>query len=61
MLVRAQHPQESLHYLYAILAFGLVPVTDNIAEHGGLRTRAVWRLLGASIVLAVIVRLFATG
>jgi hypothetical protein len=61
MLVRSERPNESLHFLYAIVAFGLVPVADSIAADASPRRRALARLAGAVIALGIIARLFATG
>ncbi len=61
MLVRGERPQEGLHYVYAVLAFGLVPTADSLAVRGTPRHRGLARLLGALLSLGVILRLFATG
>jgi hypothetical protein len=61
MLVRSDRPSEGLHFLYAILAFGLVPVADSVAANASPRRRALARLAGAVIALGIVARLFATG
>jgi crotonobetainyl-CoA:carnitine CoA-transferase CaiB-like acyl-CoA transferase len=61
MLVRGERPNEWLHFVYAILAFGLVPVADSLAAHGPHRAKSLARLGGALVALGVIIRLFATG
>jgi hypothetical protein len=61
MLVRSERPSEGLHFVYAILAFGLVPAVDSIAAHASARGRALARVGGALLALGVIARLFATG
>lgn len=61
MLVRGGRPRESLHYLYAILAFGLVPIADTFAVRAPARWKGLARLAGALVALGVIARLFATG
>jgi hypothetical protein len=61
MLVRGEQPREWLHFLYAILAFGLVPVADVIAMHAAARRKGLARLAGALVALGVIARLFSTG
>src|SRR6266571_232994 len=60
MLVRSERPKELLHLLYAILAFALVQVAENLAAHRTPRLQGLARLLGALITLGVIARLFAT-
>lgn len=61
MLVRSERPSEGLHFVYAIVVFGSMPVADSFATHRSPRGRALARLAGALIALGVIARLFATG
>ena len=61
MLVRGERPNESLHFVYAGLAFVLLPLGDSLATHAEPRRRAAVRLLAAVLTLGVIARLFATG
>jgi hypothetical protein len=61
MLVRSERPSEALHYLYAILAFGLIPVTDSLALRASPRGKAWARMGGAVLALGVMARLLATG
>lgn len=61
LLAGGHRPADSLHFLYAILAFGAVPVADQIAARTPPRRRAVARLIGAVVGFGVILRLFATG
>jgi hypothetical protein len=61
MLVRSERPSEGLHFLYAILAFGLVPIADSITSNASPRRRALARLTGAMLALGIVARLFATG
>jgi hypothetical protein len=61
MLVRGERPAESLHFLYAVLAFGLIPVTDSFAKRASPRGKALIRSAGALVALGVLARLFATG
>jgi hypothetical protein len=61
MLVRGERPSEWLHIVYAILAFGLVPVADSLAAHGPPRAKSLARFGAVLVALGVIVRLFATG
>jgi hypothetical protein len=61
MLVRGERPRESLHLVYAALAFALLPLGDSLAARAQPRRRAMARLLAAVLTLGVIARLFATG
>lgn len=61
MLARGERPSEWLHLLYAILGFGLVPVTESLTAHAPPQGRSLARLGGAVVALGVIARLFATG
>jgi hypothetical protein len=61
MLARGERPREWLHLIYALVVFGLVPATDALTEHAPPRTKALARLAGAVVALAVIARLAATG
>jgi hypothetical protein len=61
LLVGGRRPKEWLHLVYALLAFGLVPLADSLTAQASPRRRALARLLGALVAVGVIVRLFATG
>ncbi len=61
MLARGERPQEWLHVLYALLAFGLVPAIDSVALRAGARAQGLARLAGGLVAIAVVARLFATG
>lgn len=62
LLISGKHPKEWLHLLYAALAFGLIPFSDNASR--SLRTergRGLYRLLGGLVCLLILTRLFVTG
>jgi hypothetical protein len=61
MLVQGERPRELLHYVYAVLAFGLIPVVDSLTVRLGPRRRGLARLATALVALVLIARLFATG
>ncbi len=62
LLLGGRRPTETLlHLVYALLAFGLVPLADSLVAQAGPRRRALARLLGGLVAAVVIVRLFATG
>ncbi len=62
LLAGGHRPGEWLHLVYAVLAFGLVPIADNAAT--ALRSdrgKALARLGGGLVALVVIARLLVTG
>jgi hypothetical protein len=61
MLVQGERPMELLHYVYAVLAFGLIPVVDSITMRLEPRGRGLARLAATMVALVLIARLFATG
>jgi hypothetical protein len=61
LLLGGHRPTEWLHLVYALVAFGLVPLADSLTIQAIPRRRALARLLGALVAAVVIVRLFATG
>jgi hypothetical protein len=61
MLVRGERPKEFLHFIYAALAFAVIPLADSLVARASFRRRAVTRLLASLVTLAVLARLFATG
>ncbi len=61
MLARGERPREFLHYVYAALAFGLIPIGDSLAARASPRRRAAARFLAVLVALGVVTRLFATG
>jgi hypothetical protein len=61
MLVQGARPRELLHYVYAMLAFGLIPVVDSMTARIEPRRRGLARLAAALVALVLIARLFATG
>jgi len=61
MLIAGKHPQNKLHFMYALLAFAAVPTANILGSHGPPRRCALLTVVGALFGLAVIVRLFKTG
>jgi hypothetical protein len=61
LLAGGHRPRDFLHLLYAVLAFGAIPVADQLARHTPPRRRALARFVGALVGFGVIARLFATG
>jgi hypothetical protein len=61
LLLGGRRPAEWLHLIYALVAFGLVPLADSLTTQASPRRQALARLLGALVAGVVILRLFATG
>ena len=61
LLAGGGRPREVLHFVYAIVALGAVPVAESIARRAGHRRRAIASLVGALVALVVVARLFQTG
>jgi hypothetical protein len=62
LLISGEHPKEWLHYLYAVLAFGLIPFADNASiSISNNRKRGLYRVAGGVVCLIVLTRLFVTG
>jgi hypothetical protein len=61
LLAGGGRPREVLHFVYAIVALGALPVAESIARQASPRRRAIASLVGALVALVVIARLFQTG
>ena len=61
LLVGGGHPHELLHFVYAIIVLGAVPIAAGIARGASPRTPGVASLAGAAVALVVVARLFGTG
>lgn len=61
LLAGSGRPREVLHFIYALVALGMLPVVDMLVRRAGPRGRAIATFAGAAIGLGVIVRLFQTG
>lgn len=61
LLAGGGRPREILHFVYAIVALGAVPVADSMARRAGPRQRGIASLIGALVALVVVARLFQTG
>jgi hypothetical protein len=61
MLVAGVHPRKELHFVYALFAFGAVPVANALGSRGSPRRRALITAGGALFGLVLIARLFMTG
>lgn len=61
ILLGGGRPRVLLHFVYAGLALGSVPVADSIARASTPRRQAAARAVAALIGVVVIARLFGTG
>gem|GEM_PF-6819709 len=61
ILLAGGGPHEPLHFLYAILAIGSLPVADSLARKSSPRRRAVITLIAAIVLFVLLARLFQTG
>lgn len=61
VLVGGGQPAQSLHYVYSMVAIGVLPTASFLARGRQPRTRAAAAFLAAIVALVVIARLFQTG
>lgn len=61
LLAGGARPRELLHFVYAVVAVGAVPVAGSLSRQGDPRRRGIATLVGALVALVVILRLFGTG
>jgi len=61
LLFGGSGPHEALHFVYAVLAIGGLPIADSLARHASARRRAAVTLAAALVVFVLIIRLIQTG
>ena len=61
LLVAGSGPHEPLHFLYAVLAIGCMPVAQSLLRNASPRRRALVTAVAALVALVLIGRLFQTG
>ena len=61
LLVGGARPHELLHFVYAVVAHAVLPISTSVSARWEPRRRGMATVVGALNGLAVIVRLFATG
>ncbi len=61
LLVGGGHPREILHFVYAIVVFGAVPIAAALSVRASPRMRGLAGVAGALVALIVVARLFGTG
>jgi hypothetical protein len=61
LLLGGSAPSEPLHFVYAIVALGILPLVDSLSRGASARARGLATGVAALVLLVVLVRLFATG
>ena len=61
LLVGGARPRELLHFVYAVVAIGAMPIAATLTGSWEPRRRAIATLAAALIALVLVLRLFATG
>jgi hypothetical protein len=61
ILAGGGRPGEVLHFVYAALALGAVPVAASVARGAEARLQGFATLAGALVAMLVVARLFQTG
>jgi hypothetical protein len=61
LLIGGSGPDEPLHFLYAILAFGSLPIAASLSRNASARRQALTTFVAATVVIVLIARLFGTG
>jgi hypothetical protein len=61
LLVGGARPRELLHFVYAMVALGALPISTSVSAHSEPRRRGIATAVAALVTLAAIARLFATG
>ena len=61
LLAGGARPREALHFVYAVVAIGALPVAGSLSQRAGPRGRGLATLAAVVVILVVIARLFGTG
>lgn len=61
LLVGGARPRELLHFVYAIVVLGAVPIAGMLTKAASPRARGLGGVAGALVALVVVARLFGTG
>ncbi len=61
LLVGGASPAEQLHFVYAVVALGVLPIADTLSKGWSPRRRGLASVVGAIVALIVVARLFGTG
>jgi hypothetical protein len=61
LLVAGGRPKEALHFVYAIVVLGALPIAAGLSRRASPRAQGIVSLVGALVALIVVARLFGTG
>jgi hypothetical protein len=61
LVVGGGRPSDALHFIYGLVALGIVPTAAYLSRQASARQRGMATTFGTLVALAVIVRLFQTG
>ena len=61
LLVGGGRPHEALHFVYAIVVLGTLPIAASLTRRASPRSQGIASLVGALVALIVVARLFGTG
>jgi hypothetical protein len=61
LLIGGGRPRELLHFVYAIVVLGAVPIAGMLTKEASPRSRGLANAVGALVALVVVARLFGTG
>ncbi len=61
LLVGGGGPGEALHFVYAIVVVGAMPIARSLSRGASPRTQGIAGVVGALVSLVVVARLFGTG
>lgn len=61
ILIGGSGPAEPLHFLYAVLALGSLPVANSLSRNASTRRQALITFVTAVVAIVLIARLFQTG
>ena len=61
LLAGGARPREPLHFVYAVIVIGALPIAGMLSRQASPRARGLSSLAGAIVALIVVARLFGTG
>ena len=61
LIAGGARPREALQFVYAVVAFGALPVANSLTQRAGPRARGLAAFVATLVILVVMARLFGTG